>query len=102
MYTSNAASILEQLTQDIYISIDLFKFGDWDPFIPRDALKLLRYTFDNLFGGGDKDNVQVKGLGFAYKEYSRSNFKSNVIAAQEFCTARKNAISAFDALLKHF
>ena len=102
-YTSNAASILEQLTQDMYISIDLFKFGDWDPFILHDALKLLRYTFDNLFGGTEKEIDQSKGLGFAYKECIRqsSNWKPSAVAAREFRAARKNAISAFYALHNH-
>jgi hypothetical protein len=66
-YTFAAVEILEQLTQDIYISINLFKHGDWDTFILQDALKLLQYTLDNLFGGGDAHSGQAKGLGVAYK-----------------------------------
>lgn len=100
-YTDHATSILNQLIQDIYISIDLFNFGDCDLFILHDALKLLRYTFDNLFGGIDEEIVQAKGLGFPYKEGTRSSFKTHSVAARAFRTARKEAISAFGALHKH-
>ena len=100
-YTDCATSILGQLTRDIYVSIDLFEFGDWDPLILRDALKLLRYTFDNLFGGSDEENVQAKGLGRAYKQCARQITNPSKIAARQFHTARKAALVAFSALINH-
>lgn len=76
-YTDIAISIMNQLAQDIYISIDLFKFSDWETFVLQDALKLLRYTLDNLFGGGDTESGKAKGLGVAYKCCTDSSLKKN-------------------------
>lgn len=102
-YTFAAVEILEQLTQDIYISIDLFKHGDWDTFILQDALKLLQYTLDNLFGGGDAHSGQAKGLGVAYKycDSAQPAEKDKKKAATEFCRARKEAIQAYSSLISH-
>ncbi|KAL9592121.1 MAG: hypothetical protein Q9179_007033 [Wetmoreana sp. 5 TL-2023] len=94
-YTSIAVSILNQLTHDIYVSMDLFAYSDWDPFILQDAVKLLRYTLDDLFGGGDKESGKAKGLGVAYEVCKDSVWKDN------FKKARKAANAAFSALLNH-
>lgn len=56
---------LKQLTQDI--SIDLFKLSGWDTFILQDALKLLRYTLDNLFDDGDNKSDEAKDPRVTYE-----------------------------------
>lgn len=94
-YTDVAISMINQLAQDIYISIHLFKLSDWDTFILQDALKLLRYTLDNLFGGGDNESGKAKGLGVAYKSCTDLSLK------KEFAKARKEACLAYHALLDH-
>jgi hypothetical protein len=102
-----AVSILKQLTQDIYISIDLFELDDWDTFILQDALKLLRYTLDNLFGGGDEKSGKAKGLGVAYKFCKEASSKKYPQAAEylavatAFDEARKKANKAYSDLLTH-
>lgn len=102
--THIAVSILKQLTQDIYVSIDLFQYDDWDTFILQDALKLLQYTLDNLFGGSDG---KAKGLGVAYKFCKEASSKNYPQAAEylavatAFDEARKEAIKAYDDLLMH-
>ena len=94
-YTDIAISMMNQLAQDIYLSIDLFKLSDWESFILQDALKLLRYTLDNLFGGGDTESGKAKGLGVAYKCCTDSSLK------KKFFEARKKAWEAWDTLLNH-
>jgi hypothetical protein len=92
---------------DIYISIDLFKLDDWDIFILQDALKLLRYILDNLFGGGDEKSGKAKGLGVTYKFCKEASLKKYSQAAEylavatAFDEARKEAIKAYDDLLIH-
>ena len=78
-YTDIAISIMKQLAQDIYICIDLFKLSDWETFILQDALKLLRYTLDNLFGGGDTESGKAKGLGVAYKSCTDPSLKKKFL-----------------------
>jgi hypothetical protein len=78
----------------------LFEYGDWDTFILQDALKLLRYTLDNLFGGGDISSVRAKGLGVAYKVCKKRPSHKNDKAATAFYKARKAANVAYDALIK--
>lgn len=94
-YTSIGVSILDQLTHDIYVSMDLFAYKDWDPIILQDALRLLQYTLDDLFGGGDKRSGEAKGLGVAYKNCKNSSWK------EKFNNARKEANAAFSVLLTH-
>lgn len=94
-YTSITVSILNHLTYDIYVSMDLFTYKDWDPIILQNALRLLQYTLDNLFSGGDERSGKVKGLGVTYKNCKNSSWK------KKFNNTQKNAIKAFSSLLTH-
>lgn len=94
-YTDIAISMMKQLAQDIYLAIDLFKPDDWEPSTLQDALKLLRYTLDNLFGGGDIKSGKAKGLGVAFKCCTDSPLK------RKFFEVRSNAWKAYDNLLNH-
>ena len=94
-YTDIAISMMKQLAQDIYLAIDLFKPDDWEPSTLQDALKLLRYTLDNLFGGGDITSGKAKGLGVAFKCCTDSPLK------KKFFEVRKNAWGGYDNLLNH-
>lgn len=94
-YTDIAISMMKQLAQDIYLAIDLFKPDDWEPSTLQDALKLLRYMLDNLFGGGDITSGKAKGLGDAFKCCTDSPLE------KKFFEVRNNAWGAYDNLLNH-
>ncbi len=100
-YTQIATSLLKQLTQDMYVSIDLFEYDDWDRCILQDALKLLGYTLDNLFGGIRGGTVAMTGLGVAYNACKDNTMHESKKAADAFLTQRKEAYTAYLALVNH-
>ena len=86
---------MKQLIQDIFIAMDLFKHSDWETSILQDALKLLRYTLDNLFGGGDTESGKAKGLGVAYKCCTDSSLK------KKFSEVRREAWKAWATFIEY-
>lgn len=94
-YTDIAISMMKQLIQDIFIAMDLFKHSDWETSILQDALKLLRHTLDNLFGGGDTESGKAKGLGVAYKCCTDSSLK------KKFSEVRREAWKAWATFIEY-